>query len=99
MTKTVILMTTSALAAAALSACTPPTPQHHRHWRDADMKSISKLDCPDAQGALKRQSAAADGKSCVYGDANGGVVTLQVVSLDGTDPQAALNPLETQLRA
>src|SRR5206468_9832782 len=92
------LLATTAAAALAVSACTPPTPRHHGGWSH-DMKSISKLDCPDSQGVLKRQSAATDGKSCVYVDASGSEVTLQLVSLDGTDVKGALAPFETQLRA
>src|SRR3989442_9321880 len=98
MTKTGFLLTGAAAAALALAACTPPAPRHRgADW--GEMKVISKLDCPDGQGALRRQSAAADGRTCVYADSSGSEVTLQMVSLEGTDVETALAPLETQLKA
>ena len=84
------------MTALALAACTPPHP--HRHI-DAALKTIASLDCPATQGDLTRQSAAADGKSCLYGDDQGGQVTLQLIDLAGQDPGAALAPLEAQLKA
>ncbi len=83
-------------AALALAACTPPHP--HRHT-EAALRAIATLDCPATQGDLSRRSAAADGKSCLYGDDQGGEVTLQLIDLAGQDPTAALAPLEAQLKA
>ena len=83
-------------AALGLAACTPPHPHHHT---EAALKTIAALDCPATQGDLTRKSAAADGKSCLYGDDQGGEVTLQLIDLAGQDPAAALAPLETQLKA
>jgi hypothetical protein len=98
MTKNLFLLAGVAGAALALAACTPPTPRHRGgDW--GEMKVISKLECPDSQGALKRQSAAADGRTCVYADSSSSEVTLQMVSLEGTDAETALAPLETQLKA
>src|SRR5215510_2520855 len=86
-----------AVSALATAACTPPTPRHPAgHW--GEMKVISKLDCPESQGALRRQSAAADGRTCIYTDDTGAEVTLQMVSLEGVDAETALAPLETQLK-
>ncbi|HZZ35279.1 MAG TPA: hypothetical protein VFE03_06105 [Caulobacteraceae bacterium] len=93
-----LVLSGAALSALALAACTPPTPHHPSgHW--GEMKVISKLDCPDRQGELRRQTAAADGRTCVYTDEAGAEVTLQMVSLEGTDTETALAPLETQLKA
>jgi len=79
--------------ALALSACSPP----HRHAA-APLRTVSTLICPDTQGDLTRKSAAADGKTCVYGTSAGDQVTLQLISLDGGDARAALDPIETQLK-
>lgn len=97
MIRSTLLLTAAAMA---LGACTPPTPRHSgsSHW-GSDMKVIAKLDCPESQGDLKRSSAAADGRTCTYADDNGSEVTLQLVSLEGTDAAMALAPLETQLKA
>ena len=81
-------------AALALSACDVPRP----HAR-APLRAVSSLDCPDTQGELTRKSAAADGKSCIYATESGDQVTLRLVSLPGGDAQAALAPIETQLKA
>jgi len=82
------LMAGAAVVAAALAGCKPPTPP----------RVVSALDCPGGQGDLTRQSAAADGKTCVYATDGGDQVTLQLVSLDGKDPGAVLGPVETQLK-
>ena len=84
------------VAALTLAACTPPHPRHHT---EAALKTIAALDCPATQGDLTRKSAATDGKTCLYGDDQGGEVTLQLVDLVGQDAIAALAPLETQLKA
>jgi hypothetical protein len=56
-----------------------------------------KLDCPDAQGKLTRQSVAADGQSCVYASADGATVTLQRASLDGKPSGDFLKDLESSI--
>jgi hypothetical protein len=81
-------------AALALGACTPPHPHPQ-----AALRAIASLDCPAAQGDLTRQSAASDGKSCLYADEEGSQVTLQLIDLNGQDPAAALAPVEAQLRS
>jgi hypothetical protein len=83
------------VAALMLAACTPPYPHHE----GGALRSITSLDCPDSQGDLMRQSAASDGKSCVYGDDAGDTVTLQLVELSGQDAKTALAPIEAQLRS
>jgi hypothetical protein len=62
------------------------------------MKTLAKLNCPDREGDLKRVSAAADGKSCRYTDADGSEVTLELVPVSG-DANAALKPIEMRLAA
>jgi hypothetical protein len=78
----------------ALAACAPP----HPHPRPAP-RTISRLDCPTTPDGLTLQSAAADGRSCVYKADGGDQVTLQLVDLAGKDPATALAPLEASLKA
>ena len=62
------------------------------------MKAVSRLNCPETSGDLRRVSAAADGKSCAYAGDNGDEVVLQLVQVTG-DPEAALKPIEASLAA
>jgi len=92
-----------AAGAAALAACSPPasvkTERHERviHKREP-LRAIERLDCPERQGKLTRVSIAPDGKSCGYSGDNA-EVTLRLVALQGDDAEAALNPIETDLKA
>lgn len=90
----------AAASLAALTACSPRTDarQDHRPGRHEPLRAISKLDCPDKQGELRRLSAAADGQSCVYEGRNA-EVTLRLVALNGGDAEAALAPIEADLKA
>lgn len=83
--------------AVAVAACAPP---NARRWRDrAPLKSISRLDCPVAQGSLKRVSEAADGLSCAYSDDGDETqVELRLVNVPDT-PQTALDPIEDDIKA
>jgi len=92
--RTLFIITTAG-SALALAACTPPMFRHHRH----QYKAVSALDCPQTQGDLTRKDAAADGKTCDYAGPNGEVVTLQLISLEGTNENDALAPVEARLRA
>lgn len=83
-------------ATLALVACHPPYFHHRGHEA---FKTVTTLDCPQAQGDLSRKNASPDGKSCDYTSADGSAVTLQLVSLTGTTADSALSPLETSLRA
>ncbi len=103
MTRPVFLLGLIGVSALTLAACNPPHPRHGAD-RDGDgdnasFKVISKLDCPDEQGALTRKAASADGRSCDYVGDNGAVVTLQLATLTNGDAGAVLDPLGTQLRA
>ncbi len=81
-----------AVAATALGACRP-------HGRDRAVGTTTRLDCPEAQGALRRTDAAADGRSCRYAGPDGQEVTLAYLALDGRSPQDKLKAVEAQLRA
>jgi hypothetical protein len=96
MTRSWALSASVVLAAGTLAACTPPRPHLHMH---APLKAISRLDCPDSEGALQRKSAAPDARSCVYAGPRGEAVTLQLIDLNGKDASSALDPLATDLRA
>jgi len=86
----------SAVIAVALVACTPPHP--HSRARAA-LRTIARLDCPAAQGDLRLQSAAGDGRSCSYAGPAGASVSLQLIELTGGDASGALAPLTADLRS
>lgn len=92
----------ASVGALALAGChRPDTAEPERHERGVrrdPLRVISKLDCPDKQGALTRVSAAADGLSCAYAG-NGAEILLRLVSLNGGDAEDALAPIETELKA
>lgn len=95
----------AAASLAALGACSPKTEVQHdgsaataaRPGRHEPLRAISKLDCPEKQGELVRVSAAADGLTCAYRGQNA-EVTLNLVALNGGDAEAALAPIETNLK-
>ncbi|MBL8771321.1 MAG: hypothetical protein JNK30_08045 [Phenylobacterium sp.] len=80
------LFAASALALTA-AACGPKTPPVR-----------AALDCPATEGELTRTSATPDGKACTYVAADGGEVTLQLVSVRGTVDDT-LQTFETNLLA
>ena len=96
MTKFTLFLGAAGAIAVGIAGCTPP---HIHHHGDAALKTISTLTCPDTQGDLTRKSQAPDGKSCDYSSASGDDVTLQLVSLSGQDANAALDPIQTQLKS
>ncbi|PZR33583.1 hypothetical protein [Caulobacter segnis] len=85
--------------AALLSAChrAEEPPREHRLGLHEPLRVIDRLDCPEHQGALRRVSVANDGQSCVYESATASV-DLRLVRLNGGDAEAALAPIETELR-
>lgn len=87
-----LMLLAAGIAAVSLGAC-------HREVRRVEpLKTISRLDCPDAQGQLKRVSAAPDGLTCAYqGDDT--EVALRLVSLNNGDAPAALAPIEADLKS
>jgi hypothetical protein len=91
-----IALLAAGCATLALAGCDHPDAARQREARA--LKVISKLDCPETQGHLKRVSVAPDGLSCAYG-ADGVEVTLKLVSLVGGDAVKGLEPVEAELRA
>lgn len=90
-----LLLLAAGVAALSLGACEREI--HHGRWHEP-LKTISKLDCPETQGDLKRVSATPDGLACAYqGDDT--EVTLRLVSLTNGDSKAALAPIEADLKA
>ncbi|WP_029914859.1 hypothetical protein [Caulobacter sp. UNC358MFTsu5.1] len=93
------------LAAASLvvlaGACSPKVEVSHGDHRTPGkrepLRAISRLDCPDKQGELTRVSAAPDGQTCLYSGQNA-EVTLSLVALNGGDAEAALAPIEADLK-
>ncbi|KRA65027.1 hypothetical protein ASD79_19020 [Caulobacter sp. Root655] len=92
----------AAASLVALGACSPRVDVRHdrptRPGKHEPLRAISKLDCPDKQGELRRVSVAADGQSCLYEGQNA-EVALRLVTLNGGDAEAALAPIETDLKA
>lgn len=94
---------TIGVGATALTACHPAqTDQPDRHerriGRREPMRVIDRLDCPERQGQLTRVSVAEDGQSCGYESAEA-TVNLRLVRLNGGDAEAALAPIEGELKA
>ncbi len=90
------------VSATVLTAChrTQSDPQNHperRLGRREPIRVIDKLDCPERQGELKRISVAPDGQSCAYASATS-TVDLRLVKLNGGDAEAALAPIESELK-
>ena len=90
-----LMLLAAGVAAFSLGACDREI--HHGPWHEP-LKTISKLDCPDSQGQLKRVSVSPDGLTCGYQSDNT-EVTLRLISLTNGDAQAALTPIETELKA
>jgi hypothetical protein len=95
----------------AVAGCHPVQGFHHHHdsgwmmgdhnWTHHDDTPVTvaeTLNCPEQEGELTRTSAAADGKSCQYHGDEDQDVTLSLVALNGQTPQAALGPMEADLR-
>lgn len=89
------------VGATALTACQPGAPdKDHRAERRLGrepVRAIERLDCPERQGGLTRVSAAADGQSCTYTSSEG-TVDLRLIRLNGGDAEAALAPIEAELK-
>jgi hypothetical protein len=69
-----------------------------RLGRREPIRVIDKLDCPDRQGELTLEIRGADGQTCSYSSKEA-MVTLRLVRLNGGDAEAALAPIETELKA
>lgn len=89
-----LMLLAAGVAALSLGACEREI--HHGGWHEP-LKTISKLDCPDSQGQLKRVSVSPDGLTCAYASDNT-EVALRLISLTNGDAQAALTPIETELK-
>jgi hypothetical protein len=88
------------VAVAAVAACERPD----KATRDLDgrappLRQISALQCPEHQGPLTRVRVAPDGLSCDYAGPRGAEVTLRLVKADAEGADAALSPIENELRA
>jgi hypothetical protein len=86
----------AAVGAVGLAGCV----RHHHHLHPGRPLVVAdRLNCPEYQGSLTRVSTAADGNSCEYRRGDGEQVTLVRLPLNGQSPQAALEPMETQLKS
>ncbi len=79
-----------------LGACEGRTEYRARKAEREALKVVSKLDCPETQGNLKRTAVSPDGLSCTYaGDEAEVVLRLVAVS---NDPARALEPIEAEVK-
>lgn len=89
------------VGASALTAChrtqSDQGQSDRRPSRREPIHVIDKLDCPERQGELRRVSIAADGQSCSY-QSGEATVDLRLVRLNGGDAEAALTPIEGELK-
>lgn len=93
-----LLAATSTLALTACHRSETDKTETFEHPRSGEpIRVISKLDCPEIQGELKRVSVAADGLSCAYAG-NGAEVNLRMISLNAGNAEAALAPIEAELK-
>lgn len=88
--------------ATTLTACHPAKTDNVDHaerklGRREPIRAIDRLDCPDKQGELKLVSKTADGQSCAYASSEA-TVDLRLIRLNGGDAEAALAPIETELK-
>ncbi len=79
-----------------LGACESRTEYRARKAEREALNVVSKLDCPEAQGNLKRTAVAADGASCTYAG-EGSEVVLKLVAVSN-DPAKALEPIEAEVK-
>ncbi|MDB5468775.1 MAG: hypothetical protein JWR84_335 [Caulobacter sp.] len=79
-----------------LGACESRSDYRVRKAEREALKVVSKLDCPEAQGNLKRTAVAADGQSCTYAG-DGSEVVLKLVAVSN-DPARALDPIEAEVK-
>lgn len=79
-----------------LGACESRAEYRARKAEREALKVVSKLDCPETQGNLKRTTVAADGLSCDYAG-DGTAVTLRLVAVSN-DPSRALEPIEAEVK-
>lgn len=93
---------TIGVGATALSACYRVETERSEHAERRlvgrePVRAVQRLDCPERQGALTRVSVAPDGQSCAYESKNA-TVELRLVKLNGGDAEAALAPIERDLK-
>ena len=80
----------------ALGACESRADYRARKAEREALKVVTKLDCPETQGNLKRTAVAANGLSCDYAG-DGTEVTLRLVAVSN-DPSKALEPIEAEVK-
>jgi hypothetical protein len=100
--KTLATLLAIGACAAALSGCQRHDASSERQGesrpgRRQPVHVIDRLDCPDRQGELQLEIRGEDGQTCSYSGKNA-VVTLRLVKLNGGDADAALAPIETELK-
>lgn len=83
-----------ALVSCGQSADTDPAAPSH-----PSPKPISKLTCPDKQGALRKTGQTPDGLSCDYSDNKGQTVNLKLMPVGAQSAETVLTDVEKALFA
>lgn len=96
-TKLMTAVGCGAILLMGLSACESREAYRARVAEKSALKVVNKLECPEAQGNLKRTGVGADGLSCTYAG-DGSEVVLKLVAVSN-DPARALEPLEAEVKA
>lgn len=99
----VVLTALGVIAAATLTACSPggstASDKAERIVRKREpLRVVTRLDCPERQNGLTRVEVAPDGRSCLYQAADA-EVSLRLAAFERDDAEAALAPIETELKS
>jgi hypothetical protein len=91
------------VGAATLGACDRGESHRTEHVdrkpiRREPIRVVDRLDCPDRQGELTLVSKAEDGQTCAYASSEA-TVDLRLIRLNGGDAEAALAPVEAELKS
>ena len=92
MKTSMILM--AGICAVALASCGQSADTDRSAPTDPSPKPISKLTCPDKQGALRKTGQTPDGLGCDYSDNKGQDVSLKLVPIGAQSSETVLTDIE-----
>ncbi len=87
------------ICAVALASCGRAADTDRAAPTDPSPKPISKLTCPDKQGALHRTGQTSDGLGCDYSDNKGQDVSLRLMPISNQSAETVLTDVEKGLFA
>jgi hypothetical protein len=95
----IALLVASSTAVLGLAACDGvDLPRYDKSKEASRLKVVSELACPESEGDLTRVRVNADG-TCDYAGPRGAEVRLRLIAATAENADAALKPLETELKA